>query len=500
VTLARAPFACKLIAICVGWLGRSKCPPSALLKSIPLSRGTLCDIFYIHHVVPEHTQHKCSRYLPMKLCQNTTNKDLPHFAGRPRRLWNLIAPTTVHANLKGLLRTEMADSFRRAGIRLKAVIAMNRRSHYGNPPSEEQKNSSRRCHLLELPTELLLEIISYLSVLSEACLALTCKRLFAISGAVLDAKPLRFNRDFAPLFHHYRNGHSFATTRWQLVKILEDSRWRACSKCLKLHPRSFFPPRELRRKSDDRTCNLGSLAGVVDLCPCKKITFRDKIELVELLKIRKKSVAILASQFGSAVQERFCWHSCTENYGFTQMKIEIYPELDGDNQLRIRTEYHMTTTPGRLGKEDYMTARFGCAHRSVDLWLSGVCQTAICQLYENRCVSCRRIAICNSCNAVLRCPRRQPSRIDEESGTATYSFWTERCLGGASPTPDLPWAAQRIHPAEALVDLDNCSELCPWTIREHPPLLNPPSLDMDILDPAIQDQSLNQLYTSIHTT
>jgi hypothetical protein len=218
------------------------------------------------------------------------------------------------------------------------------------------------------------------------------------------------------------------------------------------------------------------------------------------LKFRQKSMTILAAQFGSAVEERFCWHSCTADYGPTQLKIDIFPELDDENQLRIKTEYHLTTVPGQLGKEEHMTARFGCAHRSVDLWLAGVCQTTICQIYENRCASCRRIAVCNSCNALLRCPRKQPYRIDEESGIATYYFWTERCLGGASPVPDTTWAAQRIHPAEALVDLDNCSELCPWTIREHPPLLNPPALEMDILDPAIQDQSLNQLYTSIYTT
>ncbi|KAL4918024.1 cohesin loading factor-domain-containing protein [Aspergillus aurantiobrunneus] len=349
----------------------------------------------------------------------------------------------------------MADSLRRAGVKLKAVMSMTRRSHGPVARSGEQ-DSPNRCYLLELPTELLLEIISHLSELPEACLALTCKRLLSISAPILDSKSFQFSRDFAPLFHHYRNGHSFATTRWQLVKVLEDRRWRACSKCLKLHPRSAFPPRELRRRPDDRACILGSFAGVVDLCPCKKLTFRDKVELVELLKIRQKSVSLLASQFGG-VEERFCWHSCAENYGSTQLKIDIFPELDDEEQLRIRTEYHLTTAAGQLGKEEYMTARFGCAHRSVDLWLSGVCQTTICQLYENRCASCQRIAICNSCNTSLKCPRQQPCGIDKESGRATYSFWTERCLGGASPVPDGVWAAQRIHPAEALVDLDNCS-------------------------------------------
>ncbi|KAL4877698.1 cohesin loading factor-domain-containing protein [Aspergillus karnatakaensis] len=352
----------------------------------------------------------------------------------------------------------MVDTLRRAGIKLKAAMSINRRFQ-GLEIRPDEQGSSKRCYLIELPTELLLEIVSHLSVLSEACLALTCRRLFAISGALLGSQSLRFNRDFAPLFHHYRNGHSFATTRWQLVKILEDSRWRACSRCLKLHPRSAFPPRELRRRPEDRTCTLGSLAGVVDLCPCKKLTYRNKIELAELLKARQRSVPILESQFGAGPEALFCWHSCTEDYGPTQMKIEIFPELDCNDQLRIRTEYHLTTTPGQLGKEEHMTARFGCAHRSVDLWLAGVCQTTICQLYENHCASCRRLATCNSCNALLRCPRKQPCRVDEESGTAVYSFWTERCLGSASsPIPDSIWAAQRIHPAEAMVDLDNCAK------------------------------------------
>lgn len=432
----------------------------------------------------------------MKLCQEPTKKGPLHSDSWRARFRSLILPP-AHANTQ-MLQTVMADSLRRAGTKLKAIISMNRRPDNMDVRPEKQ-GSSKRCYLLELPTELILEIVSHLEVLPEACLALTCRRLFAISGAILDTKSLRFNRDFAPLFHHYRNGHSYTTSRWKLVTKLEDARWQACSKCLKLHPRSAFPPRELRRIPEDRTCILGSLAGVVDLCPCKKLTFHDKVELVEILKLRRRTVAFLVSQFGG-VNERFCWHSCTENYGSTQLRIEIYPELDVEDRLKIRTEYHLTTVAGQLGKEEYMTARFGCAHRSLDLWLSGVCQTTICQIYENRCPSCRQIALCNSCNTLMRCPRKQPCTFDEQSNTATYSFWTERCLGGASPVPDTAWAQQRIHPAEASVGLDNCSEMCPWTIREHPPLRNAPSLEMDIIDPALADQSLGQLYSSMVTT
>ncbi|PYH48243.1 uncharacterized protein BP01DRAFT_371812 [Aspergillus saccharolyticus JOP 1030-1] len=387
----------------------------------------------------------------------------------------------------------MAYSLRRAAEKVKIIAKMNRWTRSQTNGKGRDSASSGRCFLLELPTELLLAIISHLSIIPEACLALTCKRLYAISGAILGAKSLHFSRDFAPLFHHYRNGHNFVTPRWQLINLLEDGRWRACSKCLKLHLRSSFPPRELRRKSDDRACNLGSSAGIVDLCPCKKLTFQDKTDLVQLLKTRQKSVNALALRFGSGVrQERFCWHSCRENYGSTQLEIAIYPELDQDDLLRIHTEYHMTTGTGQLGREESITPRFGCAHRSVDLWLSSVCQTTVCRLYDSHCASCQRISVCNTCNSSLRCPRKQPCRVDEVIDKATYHFWTERCLGGTSQVPDQAWASQRIHPAENLFDATNCSEMCPWTIREHPPLEEAPTLGMNILEPAMQDQSLNQ--------
>lgn len=359
----------------------------------------------------------------------------------------------------------------------------------------EDGNGDTRCYLLELPTELLLEIASHLTALPEACLALTCRRLFAISAPILESTCLRFTRDFAPLFHHYRNEHSFVTPRWQFIKLLEDSKWRACSKCLKLHPREAFASKELKHKAERRTCSLGELAGIVDLCPCKKLTFRDKADLVDLLKVRQRSVAAMTEQFGDRVNQLFCWHSCVTTYGASELRVALYPELDHEDNLVIQTSYRLLTKAGHLGREEHMTTRFGCAHRSLDLWLSSVCHTSVCRLYEALCLSCRRISVCSACNTALKCSRKQPWQRDD-SDTVTYFFKTRRCLGAASPIPDLVWAAQRTHPVNPQVSVESCGELCPWAIRQHVGL--GPSLGIDILDPAINDRSLTQLYSSIH--
>lgn len=306
---------------------------------------------------------------------------------------------------------------------------------------------TKRCYLLELPTESLLNIISYLPVIPEASLALTCKRLFTICHLTLLSESLNFNREFTPRLHRYQNSYNFTTPRWQFINSLEDSRWKACSKCLKLHRITSFTTQELKRKSEDRSCNLGSAAGIVDLCPCIKMTYNDKMELIELLKRRKEPIAALATQFGTHVSGSFSWHNCTVSYGSTQLKIEISPELEESNQLNIKTKYLLSVEPGKLGEYEHLTPRLGCAHRSIDLWLASVCQKTH-QLCDTSCSLCKQISTCDICNTMLRCPRKKPCRLDKESGKAIYLFWTERCLGGVSSIPDQAWAAQRIHPAE----------------------------------------------------
>lgn len=388
--------------------------------------------------------------------------------------------------------SEMPDRLHRATEKVKVMMKLKPWS-----PRRENKQDPGRCYLMELPTELLLEIISHLTALPEAALALTNKRMFAISGEILSSKSLHFSRDFAPLFHHYRNGHNFVTPRWLFLNLLENSSWKLCSKCLKLHPRNAFSSRELRRKPDSRTCNIGNLAGIVDLCPCKKLTFRDKLDLADHIRVRQTTLEALHSESTNEPENRYCWHTCTEQYGPTELKTSLFPELDYDGQLIIRTEYQLTTESGQVGKEDFMTPRFGCAHRSVDLWLSSVHQTTICRLFDTFCSSCQRISICSACDTTLKCPRKEPFHT-EKSGRATYSCWTRRCLGGTGPAPDQAWAGQRIHPAEPSISLDNCNELCPWTVRDHPVLSFAPSIEHEILAPGIGNQPISQLYMFIN--
>ncbi|KAJ5663670.1 hypothetical protein N7507_004401 [Penicillium longicatenatum] len=348
----------------------------------------------------------------------------------------------------------------------------------------QQKEDTGRSYLMELPTELLLEIISHLTLIPEAAFALTCKRMFAISGEILLSKSLRFTRDFAPLFHHYRNGHNFVTPRWQFMSLLENSRWRLCSKCLKLHPRSAFSSRELRHKPDDRTCNLGELAGIVDLCPCKKMTYRDKLKLADDLQVRKTTLDALGTEYGSTVSNRYCWHKCTEQYGPTGLTVSLFPELNEEGQLVVRTEYQLTTESGQVGKEEYMTPRFGCAHRSVDLWLSSVYQTTICRLFDNFCASCRRISVCATCNTTLTCHRKQPFQTDV-SGKVTYSFYTERSLGAFQ---------QRLMQFGLPKGFIQPSRQSAWRIAMSSV---PGRIDEEVLSPATDEQPMDSLYSSI---
>jgi hypothetical protein len=201
--------------------------------------------------------------------------------------------------------------------------------------------------------------------------------------------------------------------------------------------------------------------------------------------------------FGSrGYDERYLWHSCTTTYGSTEFKIDIYPELNDAEQLIIRTEYRMYTAPHTLGKQQHISPRFGCAHRSIDLWLSSVCQAIYCHRHDTFCSACKLISTCNTCGTVLKCPNRR-AHISPEADKATYFFWTLRCLGSSTAMPDAEFAVQRIHPINPYASIKSC----PWSVWMHPPPIHAPSLGNDILQSALEDNSVrfaNQMYTSLH--
>ncbi|KAE8139831.1 hypothetical protein BDV38DRAFT_241294 [Aspergillus pseudotamarii] len=371
----------------------------------------------------------------------------------------IISFSTRH-HLRRTFSISMTNSLQRLKEKWETSIQTG---HWPLARAQGKAQSGGSCYLVQLPTELLLKITSYLPVIPRACLALTCTRLFLADVTVLNSEILRFTPDFAPLFKHYRNQYNFVTLRWQLIRLLENKRWLACSRCLKLHMVASSPQRERKKQPEDRICNLGDLAGVVDLCPCIKLTFRGKMELVDLLRARQQSLTALATQCGVSAQERFYWHSCVMNYGPSEIKIQILPELGETDMLKVRVEYKLTIEAGQLGKEESMIPRLGCAHRAVDMWLASVCNT--CDEFS---YTPSHISICSICNTSLICPRKGPLRIEEGSGNAVYDFYTERCLGpGNVSIPDQQWDAQRSHPAGDRRTVGDCDKHGPWSPNKY---------------------------------
>lgn len=97
---------------------------------------------------------------------------------------------TVHAPHNR--NTSIRDRTYNMGLRslnFFARLKISKKPHYYDQEVKSEKNMSHvqegKCFIIDLPTELLALISAQLDPLSEACLALTCRRLLLISGASL---------------------------------------------------------------------------------------------------------------------------------------------------------------------------------------------------------------------------------------------------------------------------------------------------------------------------
>lgn len=221
------------------------------------------------------------------------------------------------------------------------------------------------CIILDLPTELLLEIFSYLPLPSQACLALSSKRLHHLFGAVLGAEKLRFPG--MP-----RNGcATYVVTekynlRMTLLTQLENKRWACCGRCQRLHPRREFPVHQLNESPWKRTCMVW--AGIVDLCPCISLTCRDRTRIVEYLKapesnkpsLNSINKGVLLKQPG----EQYLLHQCT---AYQNVQIEMRVSLTDSEQLTTYTRYQ---PPDYSRPCEYLdhTMPICCSRKWMNVW------------------------------------------------------------------------------------------------------------------------------------
>ncbi|KAL2871950.1 uncharacterized protein BJX67DRAFT_94418 [Aspergillus lucknowensis] len=200
-----------------------------------------------------------------------------------------------------------------------------------------------RLSLLDLPVDILLLVFPLLPLLSQACLALTCRSLYNLFGYVLQDKSLAWPRQLAskgyrPLMQQPE------ILRNQLLFLLEDDYWQYCTECLKMHPRSRFPP----WRTDDprlmRSCEYFP-KGVLDICPCLSLTFFDRVRLEECLCRGVLNPDLPRSirhafRLTRSKKQRFLIHECSINdhaHAFIALKT-TFP-LQGPGDLRLQTRY-----------------------------------------------------------------------------------------------------------------------------------------------------------------
>lgn len=191
--------------------------------------------------------------------------------------------------------------------------------------------------ILQLPDELLLHIRSFLPLTSQACLALTCKTFFSFTGEVLGSREFALPPiEFDNIIGTWGLGHSL---RWELLCLLQDARWLICSQCNKLRPIDKFPGR-LFLKSRLRNCVYGPHEGIVEICPCIRMSFGDKLKLMDQLETERENPHSNGSPFR---------HECLTVREGGRVLTQAQPVLQEDGSLVFQMRYSLTTKKQRVG-------------------------------------------------------------------------------------------------------------------------------------------------------
>ena len=298
-------------------------------------------------------------------------------------------------------------------------------------------NRSRAVYLTKLPTHILLQTYDSLPASAIGCLALTSKAFSfllpdARSGLQLPSESLIVGETVVYPSQYQHQRYIFS----RLLEIDLHPHQFLCWDCFTLHPRTAFDEyvcreeiRLSRRRvqfwtrrvmfmSCSRTRRMKhprfpvTLAGIVDLCPCIKLTPTRKRRIEAILYRRNQQDGIPLPP----------WHTCFHQYHKTRLEIKTWLYLkDSTGPLMARIEYRRTAPRGRhlLGSRSY------CPHQSLDLALCTLSKCHDSHEDDSTCANYRRFKSCSRCKTELI-----KARLVENSPSImiTHIACFERCL------------------------------------------------------------------------
>ena len=312
-----------------------------------------------------------------------------------------------------------------AGIKPAFHRAWRQRPSPTSPPT-------RTTCLLKLPLEIMGPIVNDLPDFEKACLALTCRTFYWLLGDVLGSPELHhppnmvFERDTA--VDSVRRS-CLRSQRWKFIRSLEEGHLLACSSCLKLHPFTEFRPNQILFKGpSSRVCRFGYYSGFVDLCPCIKLTFRDKLRLVDEWK------RFLASK-PDTTDAKFLWHNCWHSFleDLVTYQTAILPRFGVDGALILDIEYRL-----RFKGPAWALKTLGrrvCPHHSIFEFIAfelacplTIIPSSVVYRTDHGCPICRTTV------PIFECWRAD--------GFTCMRLTITRDLGAAEHVPDTAWYTQ----------------------------------------------------------
>ncbi|CAI7599253.1 unnamed protein product [Penicillium bialowiezense] len=265
------------------------------------------------------------------------------------------------------------------------------------PHQKPPKGHEKKASILLLSNILIFEIYTYLPIVDQACLALTCQRIQLLVGSNRH-KEFKFPR-LLKIKNPRLCVNKPDVPRNQLLLRLETHDWLYCGACLRLHPREAFS--ELSPAPLQRRCRAN--AGILDLCPCLSLTAGDRQIIIRILKNSNPSTG-LKELLGSLIcrstphalttrlNSRFnlqktgditeLTHYCSHKAKFwkTRIKLKI---LIADKELVARAIYILDSQESK--RRNFLAEPvFACPHIDITMmagYLKG----------EKKCTECKTL-------------------------------------------------------------------------------------------------------------